>query len=157
MIDPSTLIDALVALLRDIPALVAEMNGDANRVYAYHDRYPKHASLAYAIHQMPAPSIMVAWTGTQPGSFGGNEVWRHQFTLYLRARESVDGDPPTGYARLFRLLTKGVPAGTRQPMQYATVDPGCFPMDTPSIERQTDAEGLDFFQVAMSFTEIGDE
>ena len=30
-------------------------------------------------------------------------------------------------------------------------------MDLPSIERQTDAEGLDYFQVAMTFTEIGDE
>lgn len=157
MTDPSLIVDSLVAMLRAIPELVAEMNGDASRIYAYHDQYPKHASLAYAIHQMPAPSVMIAWTGTQPGSLGGNEVWKHQFTLFLRVRETFDGNAPTSYYRLFRLITKGVPAATGQPMQYATVVPSCFPMDTPSIERQTDAEGLDFFQVTMSFTEIGDD
>jgi hypothetical protein len=30
--------------------------------------------------------------------------------LYLRARETFEGDPPTAYYRLFRLITKGVPA-----------------------------------------------
>jgi hypothetical protein len=30
-------------------------------------------------------------------------------------------------------------------------------MDVPSIQRATDAEGLDYFEVAMTFTEIGDE
>ena len=46
MINPAELVDNLVALLRDIPELVAEMEGDAERIYAYHDQYPKRASLA---------------------------------------------------------------------------------------------------------------
>ena len=61
MIDPAVLVENLVTLLRDIPALVTEMGGDPSRIYAYHDQYPKRVSLAYAIHQMPAPSILVAW------------------------------------------------------------------------------------------------
>jgi len=157
MIDPSELVDNLVALLRDIPELVAEMEGDEQRIFAYHDRYPKHSSLAEAIHQMPAPSIMVAWQGTSPGSFGGVDVWRHQVTLYLRARETFDGDPPTAYYRLFRLITKGVPASAGVPMLNAAVHSSCYPMDLPQIQRQTDAEGLDYFEVPLSFTEIGDD
>jgi hypothetical protein len=109
VINPAELVDNLVALLRDIPELVAEMEGDEQRIFAYHDQYPKRASLAAAIHEMPAPGIMAAWQGTSPGSFGGVDVWRHQVTLYLRARETFDGDPPTAYYRLFRLITKGVP------------------------------------------------
>jgi hypothetical protein len=157
MIDPSTLIDALVTLLRDIPDLVAEMGDDSERIYAYHDQYPKRSSLALAIHQMPAPSVMVAWQGSGPGSFGGSDVWKHQVTLFLRARETFEGDPPTAYYRLFRLITKGVPAGAGVPMLNVTVHPSCHPMDLPSIQRQTDAEGLDYFEVQMSFVEIGDE
>jgi hypothetical protein len=157
MIDPSTLIDALVALLRDVPDLVAEMSGDGARIYAYHDQYPKKASLALAIHQMPAPAIMAAWQGTAPGSFGGVDVWKHQVTLFLRARETFEGDPPTAYYRLFRLITKGVPAGAGVPMLNATVLPSCYPMDLPSIQRATDADGLDYFEVPMTFTEIGDQ
>ncbi len=30
-------------------------------------------------------------------------------------------------------------------------------MDLPSIQRQTDAEGLDYFEVPVTFTEIGEE
>ena len=157
MIDPSTLIDSLVTLLRDIPELVMEVGGDPERIYAYHDQYPKKSSLALAIHQMPAPSIMAAWQGTAPGSFGGMDVWKHHVVLYLRARETFEGDPPTAYYRLFRLITKGAPASAGVPMLNATVHFSCYPMDVPSIRRGTDAEGLDYFEVEMSFTEMGDD
>ena len=157
MINPAEITNSLVNLLRDIPELVEEMGGDAERIFAYHDSYPQKVSLALAIYQAPSPSIMVAWQGTVPGSFGGNEVWKHQFSLYLRAGETFSGDPPTAYYRLFRLITKGVPTSIGQPMLNATVHPSCHPMDVPSISRATDQEGLDYFEVSVSFTEIGDE
>ncbi len=157
MINPAKLVDNLVAMLRDIPDLVTEMGGDPERIFAYHDQYPKRASLAHAIHQMPAPSIMAVWQGTQPGAFGGMDVWKHQVTLFLRARETFDGDPPTSYYRLFRLITKGVPTSTGGPMLNVTVHPSCYSMDLPSVQRQTDAEGLDYFEVPTTFTEIGDD
>ena len=157
MVDPSVLVDNLVGMLRDIQDLVLEMDGDPERIYAYHDQYPKQASLAHAIHQMPAPSIMAVWQGTGPGSFGGMDVWKHQVTLYLRARETFDGDPPTAYYRLFRLITKGVPSSAGVVMLNTTVHPSCYPMDLPMIQRQTDAEGLDYFEVPITFTEIGDD
>lgn len=157
MIDPAELIDGLVATLRDIPVLVAELLGDDRRIYAYHDQFPQKPSLAAAIHEMPAPAIMAAWQGTQPGSFGGMDVWKHNVTLYLRAGESPPGDPPAVYYRLFRLITKGVPASLGVPMHNATVHPSCYPMDLPLIQRQTDAEGLDYFEVPLTFTEIGDD
>ncbi len=144
-------------MLRDIPALIAEMDGDPDRIYAYHDEYPAHVSLMQAIHQMPAPAIMVAWQGTGPGSFGGADVWKHQLVLYLRARETFEGDPPAAYYRMFRLITKGVPTSVGTEMLGAAVHLSCYPMDLPSISRQTDAEGLDYFEVPLTFTEIGDE
>ena len=157
MIDPSEIVTNLVAMLRDVPELVAEVGGDPERIYPYHDQYPKNVSLVHAIHTMPAPSIMAVWQGTLPGSFGGMDVWKHQITLFLRAKETFGGDPPSSYYRLFRLLTKGVPAETGQPLLNATVHPSCYPMDLPMIQRQTDAEGLDYFEMPLSFTEIGDD
>ncbi len=157
MISPADLIDNLVALLRDIPELVVEMNGKPERIYVYHDQYPKRSSLAVSIHQMPAPAIMAAWQGTVPGSFGGSDVWKHQITLYLRAGETSGDENPAPYYRLFRLATKGVPASLDVPLLNATVHPGCYPMDVPSIQRATDAEGLDYFEASISFTEIGDQ
>ena len=59
------------------------------------------------------------------------DVWKHQVTLFLRARETFDGDPPTAYYRLFRLITKGVPTAAGVAMLNATVHPSCYPMDLP--------------------------
>ncbi len=157
MINPAELVDNLVAMLRTIPDLVTEMEGDPERIFAYHDHYPKKSSLAHAIHSMPAPSIMAAWQGTAPGTFGSVDVWKHSVTLYLRARQTDETDPPTAYYRLFRLITKGVPAGSEVPMLNTTVHPSCHAMDLPMIQRQTDAEALDYFEVPITFTEIGDD
>lgn len=156
MIDASELVNNLVTRLREIPELVTEMNGDASRIYAYHDQYPKRSSLAVAIHQMPVPAILVAWQGTVPGTFGGMDVWKHQVTLYLRARETADSEAPP-YYHLHRLVTKGVPASADAPMCNLTVHPSCYPMDLPAIQRATDAEGLDYFEVPITFTEMGDD
>src|SRR5664279_3003755 len=116
MIDPYELVDDLVAALRDIEDLVAAMDEDASRIFAYRDSYPKKVSLVHAIHTMPAPGCMAVWQGTQPGSFGGMDVWKHQVTLFLRARQTSDADAPSSYYRLFRLITKGVPTAAGQPM-----------------------------------------
>jgi hypothetical protein len=156
VINPAELVDALVAKLRAIPELVAEMEGDAERIRAYHDLYPKRVSLALAIYEMPAPAILVAWQGTTPGSFGAGEAWKHNLSLYLRARETFEGDPPTAYYRLFDRIVNGVPTGSAFKMLYTTIHPACHPMDLPSIERATDEQGTDYFQVTVSFTEMGD-
>jgi hypothetical protein len=147
MINPAELVDALVAKLRAIPGLVAEMDGDPERIRAYHDLYPKRTSLALAIYEMAVPSILIAWQGTAPGSFGAGGVWKHNLALYLRAAD---------YYRLFDLIVNGVPAGSALKMLYTTVHPVCHPMDLPSIGRATDEQGTDYFEVTVSFTEMGD-
>jgi hypothetical protein len=157
VINPAEIVDNLVLLLLDIPELLNEVGGDEDRIFAYHDRYGKNVSLDQARYQMPAPSVMVAWQGTSPGSMGGFEVWKHDLSVSLRAGKEEDGEDPAGYYRLFRLITKGVPTSLGLPLINATVHPSFQPMDTPGIRRQTDAAGVDYFEISMSFTEIGDD
>lgn len=157
MIDPAELVNGIITQLRLIPELVVEMGNDTERIYAYHDSFPKRVSLAHAIHTIPTPGIMAVWNGTAPASQGAFDVWKHQVSLYLRSKHEYDGDPATGYYKLFRLIAKGVPAGQSQPMLNVEVHPSCQPMDVPMIQRQTDAEALDYFEVPLTFTEIGDQ
>ena len=157
MIDPSVLVDNLVAMLRDIPDLVVEMDGDPERIYAYHDQYPKKVSLAHAIHQMPAPSIMAVWQGTAARLVrrrGCLEAPGH--AVPARAGD-VRWRPADAYYRLFRLITKGVPAASRRGDAERHRSPLLLPDGPPVIQRQTDAEGLDYFEVPITFTEIGDD
>ncbi|HXG49290.1 MAG TPA: hypothetical protein VNO52_16825 [Methylomirabilota bacterium] len=159
MINPAELVNNLVAHLRDIPELVAEMEGDPERIRAYHYRYPSETSIALAIHTLPSPGILVAWRGSGPGTLGGGEVWKHRLSMYLRAGESLADNPPTAYYRLYRLILKGVPAtlGGGQPLSHLRIHPSCDPMDTPEVLPQVDSEAIDYFEVPLSFTEFGDE
>jgi len=50
-----------------------------------------------------------------------------------------------------------VPVSAGVPLLNATVHASCHPMDLPLIQRQTDAEGLDYFEVPLGFMEIGDD
>src|SRR5664279_5351674 len=104
MIEPAEIVNNLVAMLQDIPELVEELGGDPACIYAYHDSYPKNISLVHAIHNQPAPSMMAVWQGTAPGGFGGMDVWKHQITLFLRAKSEASAG--AAYYRLFRLITK---------------------------------------------------
>ncbi|MBN2118510.1 MAG: hypothetical protein JW730_18195 [Anaerolineales bacterium] len=156
MINPSDIVDNLVTLLRAIPELVIEVGDNPERIFAYHDRYPQK-SLQMARYQMPAPSIMVAWEGSGPGSFGGFEAWQHDISVSLRIGQEPEKETPHGYYRLFRLITKGVPSSGTQPLQYTVVHDSCHPMNTPAMRRQTDIEGVDYFEVTLSFTEKGDD
>ena len=57
MVNIAQVVDAIVEKLREISELVTEMGANPDRIYAYHDHYPKRTSLAQAIYQMPAPSV----------------------------------------------------------------------------------------------------
>ncbi|MGQ9686626.1 MAG: hypothetical protein ACUVT2_10030 [Thiobacillaceae bacterium] len=155
MVNPAELVEALVARLRAIPELVAEMDGDAERIYAYHDHYPKRISLSSAVYEAPHPSILVAWQRTSPGFFGRHEVWKHDFALYLRARETSEV-PPTAYYRLWELIVNGVPEGDSVRLLNATIHPACYPMDVPTCARLTDEQGVEHFVVNLSLRELGD-
>ena len=158
MINPAELVDNLVAQLQGVAELVAAINNDTERIYAYHDLYPSKSSLALAIHEMPAPSIMVVWQGTGPALNSGMEVWRHQLAVYLRAGQNFAGVSYTEqpYYTMFKYIAKGL-SSSGLPMNVSTIHESCLPMDTPSIQRVAGLEGLDYFEVSMAFTEIGDE
>lgn len=153
MINAAELIDNLVAFLRDIPDLVAEMEGNPERIIAYHHRYPKQRSLEEAKHGMPAPGIMVAHLGPRPGSLGGVTMWHHRVSLYLRTRETFEGDPPGGYYRLWRLISDGIATSHQQPLLYAAIHPSCELVDLPEFGFQSDAEGLDYCECVLEFRE----
>jgi len=148
MTNARELVDNFVALLRQIPELVAEMDGDSSRIRAYHDSFPEASSLESAVHTMQAPGILVAWMGEEPGSIGELQAYRQRLRVCIRARN---------YYKVCGLLRHGVPTSIGVPMIRATVHPSCLPMDLPRIERRTDAEQLDYFEAEIGFLEYGDE
>jgi hypothetical protein len=162
MVDPACLVERLAAALRAIPELVTELKGLTENVIAYHDRFPRRSSLATALHDMPSGSLLIAWSGMGPATRGSMEMWRHELVIFLRALEETEQSDSTWYSRVYRLLVRGVPQDpdlnpNGEAMYMLSIVPACEPMNLPSIVRDTDANGLDFFRVSICFTEIGDE
>jgi len=157
MKDPGVIVDRLVVLLRAIPGLVAEMKGDTERIKAYHDQYPERVSLPQAIIEAESPSILVAYTAATGGTFGLSDIWKHTITLYLRSGPDQVGDPPTAYYKLFREIWKGVPTGQPRSLGEITISDDLHEMAPPDFGRVQDENGLDYWQVEMSFIERGDD
>lgn len=161
MLNPADLVDAIVAALQDIPEFVTEMDGDAARISAYHDQFPTRSNLALAIYQMDPPSTLVIWRETAPGSAGRMEVWKHSFSVLFRPREHVAGDD-YGYGKLMELFVNGVPSsGTGQKLLNEPIHASCWPMDVPTFARSTlmvtQDSALDYFEVRLTLTEMGDQ
>ncbi len=163
MIDGKELIDGLVGLLQTVPDLLAAVGDDATKVYSYHDSFPERIDIEQARRLMPVPSVMVSYRGMPVR--GEMDPWEHRVEVDLRiGRETPPPEAPDpgettarGYYRMIRALAKGKPAGWEQAITSRKVLASCYAAQFESIQRQSDREGVDYFEVIMSFREIGDE
>jgi len=108
MLNNGPLVDAIVAALQAIPDLAAAMtvvesNQPAYRIYAHHYRLGAEYRLAERIYKMPAPSMLVAWTGDQGGNFNGQTICKHRFNVYFRMGNAAGLSDPVDYEQLWWL------------------------------------------------------
>lgn len=152
MIRVKRLVNAIVDNLRSIPELVAVLQGKEEAIFAYHDIYPAKSSVALAVVELEPGQIMVAWNGTTPAA-AAMGFWQHNVKVFIRAAEEVESLDPDGYYELFRLIFDGIPEGQELTMRQLEQIPECDPMENETVVRSTDAEGVDYFEVDLSFTE----
>lgn len=101
MVEPSTILDAVVDLLADIPGVVSLMDGDANNIYAYTPAFPDSASLEVALSDMQVPSILVAYEGGQTGT--DTIAWTHTVSIFAMPNGTV--------LSLLSAIVNGIPTG----------------------------------------------
>jgi len=162
MLNPKLITDAVVAKLGAIPDLAAAMTvtdggGNANvRISAFHYRLGAENRLAQAIYKMPAPSILVAWEGTQGGDFNGYQIWKHRIAVYLRMGNMAANIDPVGYEDLWWTICNRPPAGSTVNLRYLNILPGLDIMDTPSVAHLLDEDQIDIFRGEFVLPEMGD-
>lgn len=156
MVRPDILLNAIADKLRLIPEL-------ANiPIYTYDESYPYQSDIALAIWKLKAPSLLVVWRGSSPGSKARIEVWRHSYSVIIRSNEdSETAANPASYFEIWAAISNGKPAdGTGCSFRGSSVHESVFAMETPSIVRQTlyvTAETrLDYHEVQIVLTERGD-
>ncbi len=162
MLNPAPITDAIVNVLQSIPDLAAAMtvldsNGAPNcRISPFHYRLGVEHRLAEAIFKMPAPSLLLAWDGTQGGNFDGQTMWKHRFSLYFRMGNAVGLTEPMGYEELWWTVCNQPPTGSAACVRYMSLFPGLDIMDTPSVAHALDEDLQDRFVGTFVIPEIGD-
>jgi hypothetical protein len=77
---------------------VLDSTGAPNcRISGFHYMLGVEHRLAETIYKMPAPSMLVAWEGTQGGNFDGQTIWKHRFNVYFRMGNAAGLSEPMGY------------------------------------------------------------
>ena len=161
MLNPADITDAVVAQLKNISELADAMsvaNGHSTtvRITSFHYQLGAEYRLAEAIYKMPAPSILVAWEGTQGGNFDGQTMWKHTIAVYLRMGNAAGASAPVGYEKLWWMICNRPPQGSTVNLRYMNVLPGLDIMDTPSVLHILDEDLMDMFRGVLIFPEIGD-
>jgi hypothetical protein len=150
LVDSNDIIDALIPLLQDIPGLVTAVGGDEERIFAYKDACPNSVSLRDAIYAQPTPSAMIAFEARRAGRNGDFQTVQHDLLVIIRPGSVSD------YASIAALVMRGIPTGQGLTMDLLTVHSDCLPfgMDLPELRRESDANGIDYYTLLLSFREI---
>lgn len=148
MVDVDNLLDAIVAAMRDNPALVSLTSGTSS-ISAYHHIYPKKISLFEEINRIAIGQVMIAWTGTTiSGRSNGIE---HQFSVYLR--------PANRIGTIFQAMRDGIVTASGQKFKLLEVDSHCHPVNITGLSARTvslsDAMTLDYHEISLTVTERG--
>lgn len=163
MLDPDVVLNAVVASLRSIPQLASELgfpNVPIEQSIIGHFFYSgEENALIRALSQMKSPSILVAYLDYIGGNFDGSTVWKHRLNLYLRPRNHAsNGDAASGMHLWWMSMNLPIQVPEVAPniRHVELCDHSLQLMDTPSLLRQTDELGQDFFISTMVFNEKGD-
>ena len=154
---PSAIQDILeeyVTRLRRIPDLVAALDGEASRIFAYHEERNKDPQLTQIILRWPAPFLM----GYLGNSAVVNRASRESFgyEIIFAGRFSSE----TQWLDAFEAFCHGIPTGTTNKLRYQAVSPRVYPMSAPQFRRiavaVSDTADVVYFEISFTVALRGD-
>lgn len=152
MTDPATLRASFVAMLRDIPALVALHENDADNIVDYVEE--ENGDLFNTIWGLRSPKLLVVHQGTRP-SGGQTTMWAQDFSLMVRQV----GSP----SAVLVAILDGIPAtlGNGLKLILQRVHADYQPMSLPSMRRAvipvSDQSSKDYWEITTTFISRGFE
>lgn len=86
MVDPASILAAIVTKLKAIPAVVTAVTSTSN-IYTHTPNFPSLNSLQQTLNNMGSPSILVAYESGQTGT--DTIAWVHNVSIYVMPRGDV--------------------------------------------------------------------
>ena len=154
MLNPSTLVDSIVAKLQSIPEVVTELGELATNIQSYESEYPSSLTITEAVHNQPNPSIIVVWNGSGPGESKRGDAWVHRLSLLCKTQNK--------YADLFTVISNGIPgASTDDGLNFrrTSIHTSCDPISTLTADRRqlfvNDYSAIDYLEISFTLIERG--
>ena len=152
MISTSILRAQLVAAIRGISDVVAELNNDPENVVEYIEK--ENGDLYSTVNGRREPALIVVYTGFH---WSGHQMtaWQRNFSIFVKAK----GDPADLVEKLLDGVTtaSGFPAG--KALLYLVIHPAYNSMNMPNFERRSivvdEKTNYDFWELTISFSSRG--
>lgn len=154
MINPGTLVDAMVERLRTIPE-VREAFPDETDIVAYHHDFAEHTQWLRVV-LAGKPGMAIRWAGTSPG---GGRPFVHAYEIAVKLHQSLDGGNHANIYSVILGFVNGKPGGLGGCCDRNWLTPlsnDVLPMYPPSIRPLTDSQGQDYWMIYYSIPEKGD-
>lgn len=140
MVEPSTILAAIVTKLSSIPTVVGMVHSSSN-IYAHTPNFPSYNSLQQTLNNMGSPSILVAYESGQTGT--DTIAWTHNVSIYVMPQGDV--------LSLLTAIINGIP--TTDSMKFQDVEV----LDTLDCAHELSIlppEARDFGEVTFDFWSI---
>lgn len=153
MLDPDTLVSAVVAALQANGDFVALLGG-STYITGYSEQYPNSSDFAQTLMTLNPPSALVRWRGTRCGRqarFSAFQAIMHDLSVYLR--------PLGAAAPVWRALREGVLNTTGQKFKLSQIHTELHPVEAmaciPRSITVAQTSFLDFLEVQFTVSERG--
>jgi hypothetical protein len=155
MLRGSVVVNAIVATLQTIPALVAVM---PNGISGYSFLFGISKTLGDAIEEMLPGSLLVSYEGIQGGNFDMMTLWKHHLDITYRASNQAGLQNPIGTEDIgYLIFNQPVNNTNLNIRQVQILQSQLVLMDTPSLQHRMDISQQDYFQAHVVLPEFGDQ
>lgn len=159
MLNPDTVLSAIVSALRDIPPLVSALGGNPANIIPHYFFSGTEARLAQAIEHQPAPSVLIHFSRLGMRHISGENLFAYYFRAYFRAKNAAQGTNPTAVSApvLYYLALNSELTSSGQSLRYTRLlDGDLWIMDGADLQLMQDASFNDLWTSELIFLEQGD-
>lgn len=154
MLNPGAVLDTVVSVYRDIPALMAELD---NNITGFRGQWSDRFD---AIYKMARPGALVIYEGFGPGNSREGIMWSHRVTIAVRLPKAAAAATEATYLNALHLLVEGVPTAHGIRALNAQFSADLLPMDVPTCERRmfeaADGTLVEYYEFSTAFPEVHD-
>jgi hypothetical protein len=147
VINPLTILESAVGVFSRLPSLSSAL--PRLRVRGFGLDPDNEKSIEAAVAGLRDGELLIAHMATRLGDRGAIPAWQHDYTAFFRYEDESEA------AALLIGILDGVPSGYSLALQHLPLHEGTDPMEQVLYSRARNDDGIGYFTLTFTVTEIG--